>query len=200
MPINIPDSFCYTIDMAVKGESSIPNLLLDDLGVRDVEFAVSTRRISKTYTGPCMVVTDEGGNDYTIGFDDNGDLDVQTIKSSIPTGEGFIRVWYNQAPTGSQRDLVQSNVNSAPRIINDGVIETIGSTGKPMAFTPVGSNDTLAMDNQVEMPNIGSGLPNPYFAIHMAGSYGLPTAEWTDAGAELFGANSINFFSITGSA
>lgn len=89
--------------------------------------AFSLRRVGD-YNGPAIRVRRSSDNVETnVGFDANGDLDTVVLLAFCGAGNGFLTTWYDQS--GNARNWTQASQAAQPRIVNAGVIETLG--GRP---------------------------------------------------------------------
>lgn len=112
--------------------------LLIDL-VTGAAAAYSTRKLRATYSGSAIRVRRSSDNSETdIGF--TGDeLDTTALLAHCGAGSGFVVTWYDQS--GNARHLEQATAANQPRIVNTGVLDTIG--GKPVIIAD-GVNDFMA--------------------------------------------------------
>lgn len=115
------------------------NLILDQYSGETA--AYSLEQIKCGFTGNLIQVRRDSDNaTQDIGFDVNGDLDVASISSFVGSNSAYVSAWYNQGSGGTLWDLAQATLGSQPRIVNAGVLETVG--GKPAIFFD-GTNDFL---------------------------------------------------------
>jgi hypothetical protein len=75
-----------------------------------------------------------------VGFTSTGDLDIVTLLAFVGSGSGFVTIWYDQS--GNNRHATQTTAGRQPRIVNNGVLETLN--GKPSVRWD-GSNDSLLL-------------------------------------------------------
>ena len=89
---------------------------------------LSLRKISGAYSGSAIRVRRSSDNQETdIGFNVSGDLDTTALLSFVGSGNGFVKIWYDQSGLG--RNATQTTVASQPKIVNNGSVLTQG--GKP---------------------------------------------------------------------
>lgn len=84
----------------------------------NANIALSLRKLSSTYTGPCIRVRRSSDNsELDIGFFDNN-LDVNALLSFVGSGDGFIFKWYNQS--GKTYRFEQATLSRQPKIVTNG--------------------------------------------------------------------------------
>jgi hypothetical protein len=84
--------------------------------------AYSLRALNRNYTGPAVRIRRSSDNtELNVGFL-KGNFDVETAKSFVGGGNGFITTWYDQS--GNARDLTQGTQASQPRIVLTGDSDT----------------------------------------------------------------------------
>ena len=94
--------------------------------------AYSVRKLSSTYSGPCIEayrVSDGATQD--IGFDSDGLIDTAAISTFGGASVVGVRTWYDQS--GNALDAVQTTAADMPQIYDGFAIETNG--GKPAIRT-----------------------------------------------------------------
>ena len=90
--------------------------------------AYSLRKLKSSYTGSAIRVRRSSDNtEMNIGFDSDGNLDTYSLSAFVGTGNGFVTTWYDQS--GNNNPLFKNSATNQPRIVNSGVVETVG--GKP---------------------------------------------------------------------
>ena len=90
--------------------------------------AYSLRKLKSSYTGYAIRVRRSSDNtEQDIGFDSNGNLDTVALSVFVGSGSGFVKTWYDQS--GNNNPLFKNSATNQPRIVNSGVVETVG--GKP---------------------------------------------------------------------
>ena len=90
--------------------------------------AYSLRKLRSSYSGSAIRVRRSSDNtELNIGFDSDGNLDTIALSSFVGSGNGFVTTWYDQS--GNNNPLFKNSATNQPRIVNSGVVETIG--GKP---------------------------------------------------------------------
>lgn len=101
--------------------------------------AYGLRLLRTAYAGPAIRVRRSSDNaESDIGFTAAGDLDTVALLAFTGAGSGFVTVWYDQS--GNARNAVQATAANQPRIVNAGVVDTMG--GRPtLRFD--GANDVL---------------------------------------------------------
>jgi hypothetical protein len=129
--------------------------------------AYSTRQVRNAYTGFCIRVRRSNDNvELNIGFTVSGQLDTAALLDHCGANSGFVTRWYDQSGNGLH--LVQDTTTSQPRIVNAGVLETLG--GVPAIVFD-------ATDDRLEIGTWGD-LSQPYTqngVIRTATSYpGFP--------------------------
>ncbi len=115
-------------------------------GVLDLILAIASvayglRRLYGSWTGAAIRVERSSDNaQLDIGFTASGDLDIAALLAFVGSGSGFVTIWYDQS--GNNRHATQTTAGSQPRIVNNGVLETLN--GKPSVRWD-GSNDSLLL-------------------------------------------------------
>ena len=100
--------------------------------------AYSVRRLSNNATRAMRIVVDADANgpdasdnEYDIGFDANGELDIARIEELCDKGTGnydaYVTTWYDQSGEGN--DATQTAYASMPKICDAGTVIT--ENGKP---------------------------------------------------------------------
>lgn len=85
--------------------------------------ALSLRKLSTNYSGNCLRVRRDSDNtEQDIGFNNNV-LDVNTLRSFVGSGDGFVSIWYDQS--GNNRDAFQITEAYQPRIILSGSVSNV---------------------------------------------------------------------------
>ncbi len=91
--------------------------------------AFGLRKLRAAYAGSAIRVRrSSDSTEQDIGFDMQGDLDVNALMNFVGTGSGYIRTWYDQTTNGYNLD--QSNTTYQPRIVASGVLYTLN--GRPV--------------------------------------------------------------------
>lgn len=97
--------------------------------------AYSTKRIRSGHTGPCLRVRRSSDNtEQDIPFV-AGQLDTASLLAfcgSSAGSAGYVVTWYSQLP--GVGDATQSIREFQPRICLNGVVETLGTSGKPALY------------------------------------------------------------------
>ena len=87
--------------------------------------AYSLRRLSRIYTGDAIVVRRSSDNaEQDIGFDANGDLDVDALATFVGANDGYVTTWYDQSGNGNH--VTQPTAAWQPHMVYNGVLETSG--------------------------------------------------------------------------
>ena len=100
--------------------------------------AYSVRLLKKTYSGPAIQVRRSSDNQLVdVYFDASGKLSLKSLVSASGAGtkinlgawidksSAFITTWYDQS--GNDNHATQKNSAFQPRIINEGIIESLGN-------------------------------------------------------------------------
>lgn len=94
------------------------------------------RRVLSSYTGTLIRVRrDSDGTEADIGFTAAGLLDVDALSSFVGIGSGFVVTIYDQSGLG--RDVTCASLSNQFRIVDNVVIEVIGSNGRPCAYSTI---------------------------------------------------------------
>lgn len=102
--------------------------------------AYGVRRLRTRYIGAILRVRRSSDNaEIDVGFDPAGNLNTTLLLSHCGSNSGFVTTWYDQS--GNGRNLTQSTNGAQPRIVNAGVIDTLG--GVPTLFCDA-TDDSLA--------------------------------------------------------
>lgn len=113
--------FCSGAGAVVK------KYLLDDYTNATVGY--SLRKLRSDYTGYAIRVIRDSDNAFLdVGFV-NDELDTASLMSFIGADTAFVHTWYFQGLSGEGIDAVQAIKANMPRIVHNGVIETLN--GKP---------------------------------------------------------------------
>ena len=87
--------------------------------------ALSVRRLTCSYDGPCMRVRRSSDNtEKDIQFV-NGLLDTSDLLSFVGANDGLVSIWYDQS--GNFNDAYQITANKQPTIVKNGVLQTQNS-------------------------------------------------------------------------
>jgi hypothetical protein len=101
--------------------------ILDRLSV-GVAAAYSLRKLRTAYTGTAIRVRRSSDNaELDVGFTASNDLDTAALLAHVGSGSGFVTTWYDQS--SNVRNATQITAGSQPRIVSNGVLETVN--GKP---------------------------------------------------------------------
>lgn len=120
--------------------------------------AYSMRKRNSAYGGSCIRLRRSSDNaEQDIGFDADGWCDATAIASFIGANTGFVTTWYDQS--GGGINLVMTDANKQPTVMNSGTLETLA--GKP-AILIATSGTADAMDVAA---NAAFGFGTSAFAI-----------------------------------
>lgn len=116
--------------------SAAVSLTTDDVAVLLTEVPVSahvafgTRRLRAAYASACLRVRlGIDDSEIDIPFDAGGNLDVTALLVACAGGSAWVAKLYDQSGAGGTRDLAQANPDAQPRLVKDGVLETLN--GRP---------------------------------------------------------------------
>lgn len=94
--------------------------------------AFSLRKLRTGYTGNAIRVRRSSDNtELNIGFDGQGNLNVEQLTNFCGTGDGFVVTWYNQVSPAAT-NLIQATASRQPQIVFSGAI--IYDNGKPAVY------------------------------------------------------------------
>ena len=113
-------------DIRGGAEGGVTGTLLLDL-YPGAAAAYSLRHLRTAYSGSAIQVrrsSDDSLQD--IGFVD-GNLDTASLLSFVGSGDGFVKIWYDQSGEGN--DAAQGSASNQPKIVSSGVVIT--ENGKP---------------------------------------------------------------------
>jgi hypothetical protein len=118
-------------------------LLLDEFP--NAAAAYSLRLLSSSYTGNCIEVRRSSDDALqNIGFV-NGVLDTASLLSFVGAGDGFVSIWYDQS--GGDFNLLQTNNDRQPRIVNSGSLE-FGLNSLPAIRNVIASNGFIGLPRE----------------------------------------------------
>jgi hypothetical protein len=150
------------------------------MGVK-VSLAISTRRMSRNYFGPCMLVR-RGSDSATLDIPFCGNSICRSTLAAFCAGTtGFVRTWYDQS--GNANHVEQSTAASQPTVFVSGdlVRDAYGNprvnhtaTGQIMTFdptkVPTGSNPVTCFS--VTRNNTSAGVRSRYsWGTNVASQY-----------------------------
>src|SRR6056300_1090834 len=149
--INLPASMESAQDDDTPSFDS--SLLLDTYS--SAAAAYSVRKLSSTYSGPCMKVRKDDGVDTgtDIGFDADGNLNIAAIAARCGTDNGYVVTWYDQS--GNGKDATQATTTLQPQIYNGSAVLTKNSK-------PALRFDNDRMDASI---TFGAAESNSYFVV-----------------------------------
>jgi len=111
-------------DIRGGAEGGVTGTLLLDL-YPGAAAAYSLRHLRTAYSGSAIQVrrsSDDSLQD--IGFVD-GNLDTASLLSFVGSGDGFVKIWYDQSGEGN--DAAQGSASNQPKIVSSGVVITENS-------------------------------------------------------------------------
>ena len=139
--------------------------LFDESGAGGAYLAYSTRLLSSTYSGDCMLVRrSSDSTTQDIGFVD-GLLDTDSLTTFLSGSTGSVTIWYDQ--TGGGRNAIPKITE--PIIAISGTIQT--KNGKPSIYFPGNNtgqafkfnNATLAQPSSVFMLSESNATSGEHF-------------------------------------
>lgn len=88
----------------------------------------AARKLRADYSGACMRVRRSSDNtEQDIGFDGSNNLDETALLAFVGAGDGFVTKLYDQTPSPTNKNLVQTTQSRQPKIAVSGVVQRIGS-------------------------------------------------------------------------
>ncbi len=109
-----------------SGESGSSAPPLDDLDGATVAAAYGLQLLRTAYSGPLIKIRrSSDSTTQDISATATGALDIDAITTFVGANSAFIDTWYDQS--GNSRNLTASVTGRQPRIVNAGVLDTIGS-------------------------------------------------------------------------
>jgi hypothetical protein len=116
--------------------------LFDVAGVAPVA-AFSLRKLRSAYNGPCLKITRGADNqDFDVGFDENGLLDIEYIEALCLNEVVRVAYWYDQS--GNGRDLIQGDNDRRLRVMRTNS-QMCMSKGRPILMFEGGTNGQQVM-------------------------------------------------------
>lgn len=104
-----------------------PQYAIDAVNITNLSCAFALRLINYYYRGPLIKVRRDSDN-ATIDIMHTGlTLDIKSLMEFVGAGSGFIDTWYDQSINAN--NLTQTVLARQPRIVNAGVMETLGPGG-----------------------------------------------------------------------
>jgi len=143
--------------------------------------AYSLRRLSSSYTGNLIQVRRSSDSaTLNIGYDSNGWLDTNSMKTFVGTGNGFVAKWYDQSGNGI--DAAQTTLSSQSPIILSGIVQRMPGSGMPAIYTnTAGQSLSSSLSfNGVTGLSLNSVLAR---TATNAGNNGVIAAPWYPTGA-----------------
>lgn len=201
--------FCFLSGFVfpVSHFKSSENLPLDNVSA---SLAVSTRKLSSSYSGNCIRVRRSSDNtEQDIGFSGNA-LDTSSLLSFVGANDGFVVRWYDQS--GNGRYFNQSTTANQPQIVSSGSVVT-GVGGEP-ALNCDGSNDGFSLLNSnatsTTISNIITASAYTAFSIFTLDTISTSTGAtyvtpylWGDSGRYIglhfMNTNKLRFYNWDGS-
>lgn len=113
------------IGIGITQQRKYNPFVLDNLTVSPL-YAYSVRKLRGLYAGACLRVRRSSDNaEADIGFTSSGDLDQVALLAFVGANSGFVAAWYDQSGNGI--NAVQASAVLQTRIVNSGVIDTVGA-------------------------------------------------------------------------
>ena len=130
---NHPNTLLFCLFLSLPGTLLAGNILdLTGNPTATALVAFSVRKLSSAYTGYAMQVRRSSDNTtQDIRFTPAGDLDTAALKIFVGSGDGYVRIWYDQS--GNGYDATQLTAADQPTIIIGGVINR--DNGQPSVYT-----------------------------------------------------------------
>ena len=123
----------------------------------DALVAYSLRKLRSWYYDAAIRVRRSSDNtEQDIYFDASGNLDTASLLTFVGSGSGYVAKWYDQS--GSNNHLIKISATNQPRIVNAGVLETIG--GKPAVRWTLISNIENLLSMTTPLTNVRSVFLN----------------------------------------
>jgi hypothetical protein len=123
----------------------------------DALVAYSLRKLRSWYYGAAIRVRRSSDNtEQDIYFDASGNLDTASLLTFVGSGSGYVAKWYDQS--GRTNHLIKISATNQPRIVNAGVLETIG--GKPAVRWTLISNIENLLSMTTPLTNVRSVFLN----------------------------------------
>lgn len=96
---------------------------LDEIAATSAAYGL--RRVRSAHTGPAIRVRRSSDNaEADIGFTSAGNLNIAALLAHCGANSGFVTTWYDQS--GNARNLTQGTAGAQGRIVNSGVVDTLG--------------------------------------------------------------------------
>lgn len=93
--------------------------ILDDFP--NAAAAYSLRRLRDNYAGSAIRVRRSSDNtEQDIAFDNNGNLDENSLTTFVGANNGFVTKWYDQS--GNAKDFEQTTASYQPQIVSSGTV------------------------------------------------------------------------------
>ena len=144
-------AFQHGIIASSGGGGALPaSYPLDTYGSAD--FAFSIRKLSSSYTGPCMRVRRSSDSaEQDINFV-NDFIDTTSMLSFVGGGNGFVTKWYDQS--GNNNDSSNGAGSGQPQIISSGSLVVSSVNGKPIVYQNGNIYKTLQLTSAVPFGNL----------------------------------------------
>lgn len=166
------NDFIITVTGSV---SAIPNILDEFPGAI---FAISFRKISSVYSGPCIRIRESVNNtEMDIGFVSFGSsfvFDSNRALSFVNGGDGYIVTHYDQSGNGN--NLVQATGGFQAKIITAGIINLLGEFP---AWHSDGVNTSMSLSN-----SLASDVPYSVFSVINRGAAASRSIYLSDSGTD----------------
>lgn len=168
---NIFDFIPKDIFDPIEEDGPSPQILPLDVAT-STALGFEFRKIRTAYSGACFRVRRSSDNaEQDIGF---APLVIPALYQYVDTaallafcgafGSGYIKIWYNQAITGSAYDAIQTSQANQPAVVSSGSLITSGSFLTPQfsraQWFVVANGAALALTSQLEMLFVGSSTIN----------------------------------------
>lgn len=127
--LSLNDAGAGPVSATVSGSTAPPDALIDAVGVA-AHRAYSLKRVKATAVKAIRVRRSSDNAEQDIGFATGGGLDVTALLAFVGAGSAFVVTWYDQS--GNGRDVTQATQAAQPRIVNAGVVDSVG--GQPAVF------------------------------------------------------------------
>ena len=146
--------------------------------------AYSLRLLNPTYSGDAIVVTTDGSDSQSIGF--NGlQLDTASLETFANGGDAYVATWYDQSGNGN--NATQSTFSKMPKIVSSG--STILVNTKP-SIEAIGGVKGLRTNAGV----IGSTSALSSFLVGKANVTGQSNGCFYGTTSNAYGGSDVNFF------
>jgi hypothetical protein len=132
-----------------------------------ISAAYSVRKVVSTYTGYAMMIQSASVS-QSIGFDANGDLDINTIKIFAGSGDAFVKTWYDQSGNNNHASATNGYTSNQPKIYSGSQRSVVLENGKPAVHFNVNSLNTSNFLNS-DLANNGLSAFTVYSPVSYSG-------------------------------